>query len=129
MKNPKFTIALAGVAFLAAPVLAQEAGVVPLPAPVPAPADAEQVRLEGTVTSVDALDGVFVMDTGSQEVRVEVAGMDDYPLDADGTPQVTVGDRVQVVARASPGGTGAMLQVMAVSLVVLAEEEAKAPAE
>lgn len=132
MSSLKFAIALAGAAFLASPALAQDAGtpvedplttadpaVAPLVAP--APAAAAQVQLEGTVSSVDALNGVFVMDTGTRDIRVEVAGMDDYPPDADGTPQVRVGDRVRVTARASTDDTSAMLQVMAVSLVVLPE--------
>ena len=126
--------ALALAVLLAPPALAQGAGtatptedpaittdpaVAPLATPAPTPAG--QVQIEGTVTSVDALNGVFVMDTGSQDVRIEVAGMEEYPLDADGMPQVNVGDRVRVTARASSGETGAMLQMMATSLVVLPE--------
>ncbi len=127
-----YATALATVALLASPAIAQDAGtgipagdpvitgdaaVAPLAAPAPTPAG--QVQIEGTVTSVDALNGVFVMDTGSRDIRIEVAGMEDYPLDADGTPQVTVGDRVRVTARAGTGDTGGMLQMMATSLVVL----------
>jgi len=55
--------------------------------------------LEGTITSVDVDGEEFKIDTGLQELTVEVDELFNNPLDNDGYQQLDVGDRVRVDGR------------------------------
>ncbi|MDH5824643.1 NirD/YgiW/YdeI family stress tolerance protein [Luteimonas sp. RD2P54] len=80
-----------------------------------------QTYLQGVVSAVDPANSHFVIDTGANDIRVEVDDMAYDPIDDTGLQQVDVGDRVSVAGDMEVDFFSDQTQLSAESVVVLSD--------
>lgn len=80
--------------------------------------EGEWITMRGTVLKVSDTDE-FTLDTGARQIQVDVDMMRDNPLDAQGFPKVTEGNRVSVYGQIDDSALFDPREIQARSVIVL----------